>query len=336
MACRACGIEAPTRYVVFYENIGMLVMRTHRSVEGHLCKPCIHGFFWEFTAITFFLGWWGVISFFVTPFFLLNNVGYYVCCLGLKRLSNGWHMPQLTVRPHRGGTVLALGILSLFCAAGMLLGTAAVVLGTIDLRAMARGSMDRAGASITRAGQVCGILGTLMWGGLCILSIVMNPSPNQRHEVNLPEGRIVKSADGRSQVRLPAGWSIKTDLNDRADLRVGNAQQDAYLIVLSDPKVDFADKITYRDHARMRLDRLVKAIDGAKVARGPTELVVGGRPAIQYEVHGTVEDIRIIYLLTTVDGSESFHRLLAWTVPSRLESNRKALEDVIGSFAEGE
>src|SRR5690348_5368403 len=39
--CRACGVEAPRRYVVFYQNIGMLIVRTHRSVEGHLCKACI-------------------------------------------------------------------------------------------------------------------------------------------------------------------------------------------------------------------------------------------------------------------------------------------------------
>jgi hypothetical protein len=337
MACRACGVEAPTRYVVFYQNIDLLVLRTHRSVEGHLCKPCIHRFFWEFTAITLFLGWWGVISFFVTPFFLLNNLGYYVSCLGLKRPSNGWRMPHLIVWPHRGGTVLVLGVLSLFCAAGMLLGPAAVVLGTIDLRAMARGSMDRAGASLTRAGQVCGILGTLMWGGLCILGLVTNSSPSQQPGVNLAgQGRIVKSADGRSQVRLPAGWSVKSDPSDKADLQVGNAQQDAFLIVRTEPKVDFADKITSRDHARMTLGRLVKGLDDAEVARGPTELLVGGRPAVQYEVHGTAEHLRVIFLHTTVDGNESFHQLVAWTLPSRLESNRKTLEAIIDSFAEQE
>jgi hypothetical protein len=337
MTCRACGVEAPTRYVVFYQNIGMLIVRTHRSVEGHLCKACIHRFFWELTTITLFLGWWGLISFFVTPFFLLNNLRYYVSSLGMKRRSTGWHMPQLVVTPHRGGTVLALGILSLLCAAGGFLGPVAVVLGTIDLRAMARGTMDRAGASLTRVGQVCGLLGTLMWGGLFILGLVSNSSAAQRHAVDRPEqGRMVQSTDGRSQVRLPAGWSVKSGLNGQADLQVGNTDQNAYLIVLTEPKIDFPDKMTYRDHARLTLGRMVKALDGATVARGPTELVVGGRPAIQYEVHGTADHLRVIYLHTTVDGNESFHQMLAWTVPSRLESNRKALNDMINSFSERE
>jgi hypothetical protein len=30
--CQACGCVAPTKYVEFYQNIGALVMRYHKSV----------------------------------------------------------------------------------------------------------------------------------------------------------------------------------------------------------------------------------------------------------------------------------------------------------------
>jgi hypothetical protein len=67
------------------------------------------------------------------------------------------------VWPHRGGLVLALGIVSLVLSCGVILGlklgVIALIVAGMDLRAMARGEMDRRGAGLTRAGMVCAIIG---------------------------------------------------------------------------------------------------------------------------------------------------------------------------------
>jgi hypothetical protein len=84
MICQACGVEAPTNYVAFYRNIGLLVIRFSNTMEGHLCKSCVHKYFWQYTSITFLLGWWGIISFIVTIFFLPNNIIRYLFCLGME------------------------------------------------------------------------------------------------------------------------------------------------------------------------------------------------------------------------------------------------------------
>ena len=72
--CQACRREAPTRYVEFYQNIGVLVIRFQRSIRGNLCKSCINKHFWELTGLTLVTGWWGLVSFFVNWFFLINNI----------------------------------------------------------------------------------------------------------------------------------------------------------------------------------------------------------------------------------------------------------------------
>jgi len=82
--CQSCGNMSPVKYVKFYENIGMLIQRQYRNIEGNMCRECIDKYFWEYTLKTLFLGWWGMISFCVTPFILLNNVGRYILTLGLK------------------------------------------------------------------------------------------------------------------------------------------------------------------------------------------------------------------------------------------------------------
>jgi len=82
--CQNCLREAPTKYVELHQNIGMIFMRSSKSIKGNLCRTCIKKYFWEYTLITFFAGWWGVISFFFTLFILPNNLIRYLSSLGLS------------------------------------------------------------------------------------------------------------------------------------------------------------------------------------------------------------------------------------------------------------
>jgi len=76
--CEVCLKKARVKYVEFYENRGALFMRYHREIKGKLCKNCINKYFWKFTLTTIAIGWLGTISFIITPFYILNNIGRYV------------------------------------------------------------------------------------------------------------------------------------------------------------------------------------------------------------------------------------------------------------------
>jgi hypothetical protein len=81
--CEICGVEGPTKYVEFYQNIGLLLARRTVSVKQRLCRPCIGRYFRSYTLTTLFLGWWGTISLCITPLILINNVGRYLMALQL-------------------------------------------------------------------------------------------------------------------------------------------------------------------------------------------------------------------------------------------------------------
>ncbi|GAP16337.1 J domain-containing protein [Levilinea saccharolytica] len=83
--CECCKMPAETQHINFHENIGMVIFRRYRSIEGNFCKPCIDYYFWSSTGRTMLLGWWGLISFIVTPFILLNNMIRFLFTLGMKR-----------------------------------------------------------------------------------------------------------------------------------------------------------------------------------------------------------------------------------------------------------
>ncbi len=98
MICQTCGVEAPTQYVEFHYNIGMLIVRTHKSLKGTLCKACITKNFWEFTLINLLAGWWGVISLFVTPVFLIHNSIQYLKARKLEPVPLDAKPPELNAR----------------------------------------------------------------------------------------------------------------------------------------------------------------------------------------------------------------------------------------------
>jgi hypothetical protein len=78
MACRTCGLNVPTKQVTFRQNIGMLLARVSKTLEGTLCKPCIHKRFWSMTGTTLAVGWLGTISLILAPVFIVGNVCVYV------------------------------------------------------------------------------------------------------------------------------------------------------------------------------------------------------------------------------------------------------------------
>ena len=66
--------------------------------------------------------------------------------------------------------ILIFGILGIICC--IVFGILAWVMGKSDLAAMGRGEMDRSGEGLTRAGMICGIIGTILQGLYILLNVI--------------------------------------------------------------------------------------------------------------------------------------------------------------------
>jgi hypothetical protein len=65
--------------------------------------------------------------------------------------------------PHRGGMILAIGIIALVIpASAIICGPLAWILGNIDLAEIRAGNMDRSGEGMVQAGRILGIVSTIM------------------------------------------------------------------------------------------------------------------------------------------------------------------------------
>lgn len=94
VVCDGCGLEAPTQYVSYQQNVGAIVLRFSTVDRGHYCKRCNRRAFWSNTVLTFFVGWWGVISFFITISFLVGNVVTFIRTRSLAPAPAGAARPS--------------------------------------------------------------------------------------------------------------------------------------------------------------------------------------------------------------------------------------------------
>ena len=77
----------------------------------------------------------------------------------------------LNFEPHRGTLVLILGILSIVLQC-FPLGLVAWILGSGDLKKIRARQMDPEGEGLTKAGWICGIIGTCLGGLFCCMGIL--------------------------------------------------------------------------------------------------------------------------------------------------------------------
>ena len=150
---------------------------------------------------------------------------------------------------------------------------------------------------------------------------------------SLTQSSVIKSTDGKFQITVPAGWIETPSLNQIAGIRAADKLSEMYVIVISENKQDFAADVTldkYTELTRNTMQKLVAAADLTPAL----PMTISGKPARQYELQGEVKSIKLAYLVTTVETSGHYHKILAWTLRSRIDENQMTLEKVIESFHE--
>jgi hypothetical protein len=78
--------------------------------------------------------------------------------------------PTRYMQPHRGGLVLALGLLGIFFCSVLCI--AAWIMGATDLREIRAGRMDQGGYGLTMAGMIIGIIGTALTALFVVVAVL--------------------------------------------------------------------------------------------------------------------------------------------------------------------
>ena len=139
----------------------------------------------------------------------------------------------------------------------------------------------------------------------------------------------VTSADGTVSALVPDSW-VPLELNDVAVLELGNEEEEAYFVVLTDLTDDLYGWNLAR-HSHITLGQLLSTIDFPEVS-GPIHKSIAGCEAVEYEIRGVGSGYRVIYLHTTIESEGLFAQVLVWTLPSRWDALESTLRNVVESI----
>ncbi|WP_449062831.1 hypothetical protein [Planomonospora algeriensis] len=143
-------------------------------------------------------------------------------------------------------------------------------------------------------------------------------------------GRLIKAADGKSQITVPNDWK-KLALLDSAGIQQGNTVKEQYLMVISESASGF--DFDLGGYAEAVTEKLQASLTDPVLGEYRS-LFVNGAPARQYELRGTTQGLDIVYWVTFVEGEQSFHQVIAWTLADRSDIHGPLLRQVSATFKE--
>ena len=81
---------------------------------------------------------------------------------------------------------------------------------------------------------------------------------------SLTRPTVIKSADGKFQITVPAGWRENAGLKSNASIKAGDLRQEMYVLVMTQPKDDFADDVTLDKFTELTLKSISKNVGSAE------------------------------------------------------------------------
>ena len=131
-------------------------------------------------------------------------------------------------------------------------------------------------------------------------------------------------------VLMPASWSLKSGLNDQADLQMGNLFKEAYTIIISENKMDF-DDISMEEHSNLTRSMLQRGLKGYQES-SPELLNMGDIQGLRYQLTGNMDGINLVYWHVTLETENHYHQMILWSLKSKFSDNVPDFDSVIHSF----
>lgn len=136
------------------------------------------------------------------------------------------------------------------------------------------------------------------------------------------------------RITVPTDWVSAGDgLRGSADIYASYPPGEMFASVLSESK-DVLGQFDLEDNAEQYRWLIEKELSEYDTSTRTTLDEVNGDPAVQYEIRGRVDGVPVVYLHTTVQGSDGYYQVVGWTTEERYAENKDDLQQVIQSFRE--
>jgi Tfp pilus assembly major pilin PilA len=144
----------------------------------------------------------------------------------------------------------------------------------------------------------------------------------------------VTSGDGLTRIRLPSNWKQLPELTETGSVEYGNAHREQYALVISEPKADFSSTVDLPAYNEIVMNQNYQDKLTGLNLEFMGQVSFNGLKGFKYIVRGGVDNIRVVYLHTVLEGKDHFHQVMFWTLPTRWADSAEVYEAALTTFAE--
>jgi hypothetical protein len=105
-------------------------------------------------------------------------------------------------------------------------------------------------------------------------------------------------------------------------------------VVLSESKSDLPESMDHREWSKLVRGFLLDSLKHSSEQPCPAIEPINGMEAIQYYVEGEDNGSQMKALITTLEGVQHYHQVLAWSTASKFDRHETMLRDIVNSIEE--
>ncbi|MBE9060117.1 hypothetical protein [cf. Phormidesmis sp. LEGE 11477] len=149
----------------------------------------------------------------------------------------------------------------------------------------------------------------------------------------IPNNRptVLENRDTGVRITVPPQWENASLLRGDADIYATYPSQALYASVVSENDTRIG-QFGLEDNAEQYRRLIERELNDYETSTRTGVDEVNGYPAVQYEIRGQVEGVPVVYLHTTVRGTDSYYQVVGWTRRELYADNRETLQEIIASF----
>lgn len=138
--------------------------------------------------------------------------------------------------------------------------------------------------------------------------------------------------DGSFTMKAPEDWKLlDKSYNELSVLSAGNGKGEQYVVVIPESKQDFSDTLTLDEYNQLILNNYKSNGEDITV-QDPKSIQVSGKKAFMTEIAATVDKIKVVYWVYTIDYDDQFVQVATWTLASKRDAAPPVFSEILATF----
>ena len=143
----------------------------------------------------------------------------------------------------------------------------------------------------------------------------------------------LSSDGGGYTIRVPDGWRKLDGLSEDAILSCGGPAREQYLIIIPDSRS--ATGMTLQEYTSVVLHQISAGLEDAAIGQS-AEFPIGEHAALRTQVSGTVEGVKVRYLVYTAGFPDDYLQIVAWTLEEKADETQPLFDEIVRTLSAGE